>query len=455
MEQAGAIDSSMRELGEDRIGKLILKYSVPNIISMTTIAAYDVADQVFIARGVGYLGNGAANITFPFVVLAMALTMTFGCGGASMVSVHLGKKNRKEASKGACVGFTSIVMAGILLGILFNVFLEPFCRLFGASERLLPYAVAYGRFIALGIPFTCINAGFGCLICADGSPKYAMAGQMLGLVTNLIGDPLFIFGFHWGIRGAGLATLLAGIANSVMCLMYLRKCSSVDLSKEGLKQFWKTLCTITRLGIANIFTQIAMTFVLAVENNLFVECGKHSKYGTEIPIAAFGICMQMFYIVMQAVNGLVVGAQPIIGYNYGAGRADRVKKTIRILILLSTGVLFLATMWFQLAPMSVLQLMGQKSELYNEFAVKCLRVFFAFMALDGFQMTGVALFQSIGKPGFTTILSLSRQAIFLLPAMFLLIMKFGIMGILLAGPVADALACAVAIWMLCRSWKSL
>ncbi len=422
-------------LGTERIGKLIVTFAVPGIISMVVNALYNIVDQIFIGQGVGYLGNGATNVVMPMTVMAIALSILIGDGAAAYLSLKLGE--------------------GDVLCVLFNLFLEPLCRLFGATEDILPYAVDYGRIISYGILFSSIDSGMAGMIRADGSPKYSMAGLLVGCITNIILDPVFIFIFHWGVKGAALATIAGQILNAFLYLAYIRRFKSIKLEKESFRISVKVMAKVSSLGISSFITQIAIVLVMAVTNNILVSYGAQSEYGAEIPLTTIGITMKVNQIVSAVLLGLATGAQPIFGYNYGSGQKDRVKKAYRIIVTASTVMLILAFFVFQFAPMSIVRLFGSESEMYNEFAVKCFRIFLLACPINGLQMATGIFFQAIGKPTQATVLSLSRQIVYLLPATILLPMALGVEGALWAGPLADVLAFITTLVMLKLYWKKI
>ena len=442
-------------LGTERIGKLVLTFAVPSIISMVVNALYNIVDQIFIGQGVGYLGNGATNVVMPMTVIAIALSLLIGDGAAAYLSLKLGEGDEKSAARGVGCSISVMVIMGIILCILFNLFLEPLCILFGATEDILPYAMDYGRIISYGILFSSIDSGMAGMIRADGSPKFSMAGLLLGCITNIILDPIFIFVFHWGVKGAAWATIAGQILNAFLYLAYIWKFKSIKLDKECFRISGKVMAKVGSLGVSSFITQIAIVLVMAVTNNILVSYGAESKYGAEIPLTTIGITMKVNQIVSAILLGLATGAQPIFGYNYGSGQKDRVKQAYRIILAVSTIVLILAFMVFQFAPMSIVCLFGSESELYNEFAVKCFKIFLLACPINGLQMATSVFFQAIGKPTQATILSLSRQIVYLLPATLLLPLVLGVEGALWAGPLADVLAFITTLVMLKLYWKKI
>lgn len=440
---------SKNPLGTEPVGKLLLQFSVPGIICMVVNALYNIVDQVFIGRGIGYLGNGATNVIMPMTVIALALALMLGDGAAAYLSLKLGANEPEHAAEGVGGASVFLVIVGVILVAIYLIFTKPLCMLFGATSETLPYALDYGRIIAIGLPFSCISVGYSGVIRADGSPKFSMAGLLAGSVINLICDPLFIFVFKWGIKGAAIATILGQFVNAAMCVWYyIFRLRHIRLKKEYLRPRLKAIEKICSMGVSSFITQMSIVLVMAVSNNLLVKYGAMSIYGAEIPMTTMGITMKVNQIMIAVVIGLATGAQPIFGFNYGSGQTDRVKKTLKITLIIAESVLICAFLLFQFAPMSVVSIFGSESQLYNEFAVKCMRTFLMLCCINGFQLVSGIFFQAIGKPAFSAILSLSRQVLFLIPAMFILPTFMGVEGVLWAGPVADGMAFILAITLL-------
>lgn len=422
-------------LETEKISKLIILFSVPSIISMVVNALYNIVDQIFIGQGVGYLGNGATNVIMPMTVIIIALSLLVGDGAAAYLSLKLGEGNGNAAAKGIGNALCATLAIGVVLCILFNIFLKPLCILFGATEGILPYAIDYGRIISFGVPFAAISSSMAGIIRADGNPKYSMAGLLIGCITNIILDPIFIFVFHWGVKGAAFATIIGQIFNTILYIAYIKKFKSITLDKSSFILSGKVLAKVGSLGISSFITQIAIVLTMAISNNMLVSYGAKSIYGSDIPLTTIGITMKVNQIIMAVIIGLSTGAQPIFGYNYGCGQKDRVKQTYRVVLSIATLFLVLAFCIFQFAPMSIVKLFGSESDLYNDFAVKCFKIFLLACPINGLQMVTGIFFQAIGKPTQATILSLSRQIIFLLPATILLPITLGVEGVLWAGPV--------------------
>lgn len=432
-------------LGTEKIGKLIKQFAIPCIISLLVSSLYNIVDQIFIGQGVGYLGNAATNIVFPFTVVTMAFALMVGDGASAYLSLSLGKNDKESANKGVSNGIVVSALLGIIFLGIGLIFKEGLLKLFGVTEASCEHAKTYMTYIVLGMPFFVFTTAVNSIIRADGSPQYAMKTMLAGAILNIILDPIAIFVFHLGVKGAAIATIIGQMVSGVMSFLYIKKFKSVTITKESMKLEWKTLKKICSLGISSFITQIAITIVLIVINQTLTKYGAESKYGSDIPLSALGIVMKVNQIVNSIVIGLAAGAQPIIGFNFGAKKYDRVLKTYGFAVKVGLGITALGTLIFQLCPQLIINLFGQEDELYNEFAQLCFRIFIALVTLNSFQITSGIFFQAIGNPVKAAILSLSRQIGFLVPAMLILPKFFGIEGLLYAGPTADSLAFILAI----------
>lgn len=442
-------------LGYEKIGKLMLIYSIPSIISLLVNSLYNIVDQIFIGQSMGYLGNAATIVIMPLTMISMALFVMLGNGGAAFMSLNLGRGNKEEASKGTGNAIIASLLFGILLCAIFLLFMEPICRLFGATDTVLPYAIEYGRIIAIGIPFTSFSGSINSLIRADGSPKFSMASMLVGAIINVILDPIFIFVFDWGIAGAAWATIIGQIIGAIVSFLYLWKFKSVDFNISYLKIEGRILSKVSGLGVSSFVTQASTVVVAIVANQLLTKYGVQSAYGAEIPLAAHGITMKADQIVLSICLGLATGCQPIIGFNYGAKQYDRVKKTILNCIAISSIVMIIATIVFQLFPMSIVRIFGSETALYNEFAVKSFRIYLMLVILTGFHICTGIYFQAIGKPIQATIISLSRQLLIRVPALIICAVMIGVEGVLWSGPISDALAFLIAVIFIIRDLRIL
>ena len=442
-------------LGYEKIGKLIKKFSLPCIISLLVNSLYNIVDQIFIGWGVDYLGNGATNIVFPLTVIALSFALMFGDGSSAFLSLKLGEKKKEEASKGVCNGIFLSIIVSIILCTISLVFLPQILNLFGCTDILRDYALKYGYIIVMGFPFMMIGTTLNSIIRADGSPKYSMASMIVGAILNTILDPIFIFVFNKGVEGAAIATVISQIVTAVLNVLYIKKFKSIKIDKEAFKLKSEFCKKVSLLGISSFITQISIVLVIAVENNVLGKYGAESKYGSEIAITVLGIVMKISQILNSIIIGLAAGAQPIIGYNYGAQKYDRVKKALGIVLKIGVAVSTIAFILFQTIPDKLISIFGNGNDLYIEFACLSFRTYLLLCIFNGIQIPAGIFFQAIGKSSKSAILSLSRQIVFLIPAMIILSKIFGIKGALYAGPVADGLAFIISAILLIIEIKNL
>ncbi len=453
MEQA--VSEAKSPFSTEPIGKLIAKFAIPCVISLLVNSLYNIVDQIFIGWGVGYLGNGATNVVFPITIVALALSLMIGDGGAAYLSLKLGEGDVEKARKGVGNAVTMVVIVSILLTAVFLIFINPILNLFGATDVLRSYALEYGSIIGIGLPFMMIPGALNSMIRADGSPKYAMASMIVGAVINTIFDPVFIFVFHMGVRGAAIATVMGQVASFIVSVAYMPRFKTLRLSLPAFRLSGRTCGNILTFGISSFITQFAITIVMALTNNLLAAYGASSIYGSEIPLTATGIVMKVNQILISILVGIAVGAQPIIGFNYGAKNFMRVKKALDIALVVSEIIAVIAFLIFQFAPMSVVSLFGSEEGLYNEFAVKAFRIFLMLCPLTGFQTVIAVYLQAVGKPVKSALLSLSRQIIFFVPTALILPIFLGVTGVLWTGPVADGLAFVFSVILLVYERKQL
>ena len=396
-----------RPFATEPIGRLILKFAVPSVIALLVNSLYNIVDQIFIGWGVGYLGNGATNVVFPITIIALALSMMIGNGGAAYLSLKLGEGKTDAAQKGVGNAVALVTVVSVVLAVVFLVFIDPILTLFGATDLLRSLALEYGFIIGLGLPFMMISAAINSMIRADGSPKYAMVSMVIGAILNVILDPVFIFVFQMGVKGAAIATVLGQVASFVVSVVYLPRFKTVRLNAPSFRLSGRTCGNILTFGLSSFITQFAITIVMALTNNLLAIYGATSIYGAEIPLTATGIVMKVNQIMIAILLGIATGTQPILGFNYGAKNFKRVKKALEIALIASEVVSILAFLIFQFAPMSVVILFGSEEGLYNEFAVKAFRIFLMLCPLTGFQTMAAVYLQAVGKPVKSAILSLA------------------------------------------------
>lgn len=443
----------MNPLATERIEKLIAKFAIPAIISMLVSSLYNIVDQIFIGQGVGMLGNAATNIAFPISIICTATALLLGIGSASNFNLKSGAGESEEASKIVGTGLAMLVICGVIIAVVVLFFLDPLLQLFGVTPDVLPYAQDYTGITAFGIPFLILTTGGNHLIRADRSPTYSMACMLTGAIINTILDPLFIFGFHWGIKGAAWATIIGQIISGILVIVYFLRFRKLELNWSMLRPKGKYLRAIVSLGMASCINQIAMAIVQIVMNNTLRYYGAESMYGTDIPLACVGVISKVNMVFMAICIGISQGCQPIWGFNYGAGQYDRVKQTYKkaFQISLTIGIIFF--LCFQLFPRQLVSIFGTGSEEYFRFAERYFRIFMLMTFINGIQPMSSGFFTSIGKAKLGIVVSLTRQIIFLLPLILIFPLFMGIDGVMYAGPIADGAAAVVAIGYSVRELK--
>ena len=432
-------------LAAERIGKLIAKFAIPAIISMLVSSLYNIVDQIFIGQGVGMLGNAATNIAFPISIICTATALLLGIGSASNYNLESGAGNSKKASQIVGTGLAVLIISGISIGIIVLVFLDPLLHLFGVTPDVLPLAQDYTGITAFGIPFLILTTGGNHLIRADRSPTYSMACMLTGAIINTILDPLFIFGFQWGIKGAAGATVIGQVISGFLVIIYFCKFRNLELTRDMLRPKGAMLKAIASLGLAACINQIAMAIVQITMNNTLRHYGASSVYGTDIPLACVGVISKVNMVFMAICIGISQGCQPIWGFNYGAGRFSRVRKTFMMAFKISLLVGIVFFLCFQFFPRQLVSVFGTGSQEYFRFAERYFRIFMLMTFINGIQPMSSGFFTSIGEARLGIVVSLTRQVIFLLPLILIFPLFMGIDGVMYAGPIADGAAAAVAI----------
>lgn len=440
------------ELGGEKISTLLRRFALPSITSTLVSSLYNIVDQIFIGQGVGYLGNAATNVSYPFSTICLAIALLVGIGSASRFSLFLGQKRPEEAAKVAGSGVVLMAAAGLLYAAIGESLLEPLLRIFGATADVLPYARQYAGVTLLGMPFLIVTNGLSNLIRADGSPKYSMLCMVSGAVANTILDPIFIFICEWDVFGAALATVIGQLLSCALAVSYLWKFKTIQLVRSDFRLSLHNTLRTFAMGISSCVNQVAITLVQIVLNHSLTYYGALSIYGTDIPLAACGIVMKTNAILLSIIVGISQGVQPLIGFNYGARQYKRVREAYLLAIRWNFIVSAIGFCLFQFFPYPIISLFGSGDELYMEFAVKFMRIFLFMVLVNGVQLLSSNFFTAIGKATRGLLLALTRQVIFLIPMLLLLPLWFGIDGVMLAGPIADFIAFVVSVVFV---WKEL
>ena len=449
------VNINKNPLGTEPVGKLIFQYAIPSVLSLVINSLYNMVDQVFIGRGVGYMGNAATNVILPLILTVMSLSLLICNGASAYLSLQLGKGDKERANKSVGNMITLSMIMALLVTVLTLVFLEPICRFFGGTGEVLDYAMDYGRIIAYGFPAFVICCGYNNVIRADGRPNESMYGMLIGCVINVILDPVFIYVFGWGVKGAAWATIIGEFCNAVYFIVLIAKPKTIKVQKKDFILEWKVSKAVLALGTASFLNQFATVIVIALQNNLLVKYGAMSKYGSDITLAAFGITVKVNQIVTSICLGIALGVQPVLGFNYGSKQYDRVKKAFQLALGTGTIIMIVAWLAFHIFPEFFINIFGTESELYMEFAKKCFRIFLGAIFLIPSSMICSNFLQGLGKPLSSAVLSLLRQIVILIPATLLLVNWLGVEGVLYGGPVSDVLAGIISLVTVGVMWNKL
>ena len=442
-------------LGYEKLPVLLRKFAIPSIISMLVSSLYNIVDQIFIGQGVGYLGNAATNVAFPLTTIAIAISLLIGIGSASRFSLYIGAKENDKAAKVIGNGIVSMLLMSILYVVLVLTFLKPLLYAFGSTDQVFDYAYAYTTITTCGVPFLIATNVISNMIRADGAPKYSMACMLLGAIVNMVLDPIFIFGLKMGVQGAAWATVIGQVASAIMCVLYIKNFKNVKVKPLDYKFSFHEFLSSSAIGISSCVNQVSMMLVQIVMNNSMTYYGAMTPYGSDIPLAACGIVMKTNAILLAIIIGLSQGMQPIVGFNYGAKKYDRVRGIFSLTIKVNLVISFIGWALFQLIPGPILSVFGSGDGLYLDFAIHFMRVFLFMVCINGVQLLSSGFFSAIGKPLKGMVLSLTRQVIFFIPLALIMPLFLGLDGILYAGPVADFVAFCVCGVLILNEWKIL
>lgn len=421
-------------LGEEKISKLLWKFSLPAIVGMMVNALYNVVDRIYIGNSADLGSNGIAGITiaFPIMIILLAVGILFGIGGATLFSMKLGEKKPEEAEIALGNAFVMLILFGLTITILGQVFLKKLLVFFGADKEILPYSIEYMRIILFGAVFQIIGIGLNNFIRADGNPKIAMLTMFFGAGINIVLDPIFIYGFNMGMAGAALATIISQLCSALWVMKYFTgKRSHHKLKIKNMKPNIPVIIKITSLGMPNFSMQFVNSILNAVLNKSLM------IYGGNIAISGMGIVNSIQTILIMPVIGLNQGVQPIISFNYGAKKYDRVKNAESLALKAATAVVTVGFIITKLFPEQLISMFNHEPNLV-EFGSYALQAWFLCLPLVGFQIISSNFFQAIGKYKTAMILTLTRQVILLIPAVLILPRFWGINGLLHAAPLADS-----------------
>lgn len=421
-----------RQMGEQGIAGLLWRFSLPAVVGMLVQALYNVVDRIFIGRAVGSVGIAGISVAFPMMIILMAFGMLVGIGATSLISIRLGQQRKEEAETVMGNALVLFVIISAVLTVLGLAFTTPILLMFGAGADVLPYSREYLRIILLGTIFQCIGFGMNNFIRGEGNPNKAMSTMLIGAGLNILLDPIFIFWLDMGIQGAAIATVISQACSSALVLWYfLRGGSVLRIRARAFNLQKRIVLDIMAIGSAPFAMQIASSVVISLFNHQL------RIYGGTTALSAMGIIFSIMMLILMPVVGISQGAQPIIGYNYGAGNFGRVIRTIRLAALVATEVTLVGFVLAMLFPEQIIAAFsGREAELIA-MGGRALRLFFIMLPAVGFQIVGANYFQAVGKARQAIFLNLSRQVLLLIPALLILPGFLGLNGVWLAGPVSD------------------
>lgn len=453
-------------LEKQPVGVLMRRYAIPCVISLLVAALYNIVDQLFIANAsyLGSYGNAANTVVFPMTVVALAIAVMIGDGCCAFVSIALGAGRKDDAHRSIGSAVLLCIIGSLALTALYLFFQEPILTLFGGrvNEETFLHSKEYFFWITVGIPFYMFGQAMNPIIRSDGSPKFAMISTLAGAVVNVILDPIFIFVFRWGMMGAAVATVLGQVLTAVLAIWYLCRMKAVKLGRDSFRPHLWLATKYLALGITSFLSQISLVAAMAAINNMIQKYGaldpvfSQAQYA-QIPMAVVGIVMKFFQIVISIAVGTAAGCIPIVGFNIGAGRKDRVKSLFSRLLLTEALVGAAALLIVELCPKQLINLFGAANEsvYYTQFAIRSFRIYLCMMIFATVNKGTFIFLQSLGKALASTLISLVREVVFGVGFALLLPRFFGLDGVLYSMPVSDILTFLIAAVIITRTYREL
>ena len=455
-------NESSKYFGEEKINKLMLKFSIPCIMSLLVSSLYNIVDQIFIGNSeLSALGNAATGVVFPVFIIAQAFAWCFGDGCAAFLNICQGKNDSENAHRAIGASITIAFLCGVAMMAIIYPFKEPILKLFGASANTLAYSIEYLDVVLAMIPIFILCNTMNSVIRADGSPSWAMGAMVAGAITNLILDPVFIFALKWGMKGAALATIIGQGVTFVLTVIYFFRTKTFKLGITSFIPSLKSVGSVIQLGFSTFITQLAVVIVAILSNVQLAKYGALSKYGADIPIAIIGIQSKIFTVVINLLVGIALGCQPIISFNMGAKKYDRVKELYGKILGCAIVIGLAFTLLFELAPSFVIGLFGTPSNIPNpenywEFGEKTLRIFLSLITISCIIKMNSIFFQAAGKPINAIIASMIRDVVCFTPLMLILpLFSENVELLLFAAPISDVIAMVVTAFLSISFIKSL
>ncbi|MHB8127351.1 MAG: MATE family efflux transporter [Desulfitobacteriaceae bacterium] len=422
-------------LENEKISALLFKYSIPSIIAMIVNALYNIVDRIYVGQGIGTLGLAGVTICFPLMNIILAFTLLAGVGGAVLISINLGRQDKQTAEKVLGNSLILLILSSVIIMAVCFLNLNGILRLFGASEDVLPFAREYFQIILIGAVFQSIGSGLNHSIRTDGKPKLSMLVMLIGVVLNIILAPIFIFVFKLGVAGAAIATVLSQAVTAFIALYYFTKGkSTLKIRKANFRLNKNYVLKMLAIGSAPFASQLATSLINIVLNR------RLGLYSGDTAVSAMGAVSSIALLLMMPVFGLNQGLQPILGYNYGAHRYDRVKDVLKLTALWATLITTVGFVLIYIFSEPLVRMFSKDDANLVKLGVEMLKIYLLGMPVVGFQLVGSGCFSAIGKPKQGLFLSLLRQLVVLVPMVYILSSLLGYKGILFAGPISDALA---------------
>lgn len=444
------MNEKTRELAELKISKLMLKFFIPAFIGVFVNALYNIVDRIFIGQGVGSLALSGISVIFPVMLIVMGFGMLIGIGAGVLVSISMGKRDMDKAEKILGSSFLLMILVSAVITVIGFSIKGPMLRSFGATPETIQYANDYLNIILAGTVFQVVGFSLNNIIRAEGNARIAMFSMIISAGTNLILDPIFIFGFGMGVKGAAYATVISMMVLTVWVLLHFRSSKAVvKLKPQHIRFDTKILFEILAIGMAPFFMQIAASFVQGLINTKLI------AFGGDLAVGAMGIVNSVATMIVMAIVAINMATQPIISFNYGAKSFSRVKETLRIGMISATIISVAAFIMVETIPGTIVKLFNSTDEGLLEFGRNGLRLGLLALPFVGFQVVAGNFFQSMGNAKIAVLLTLLRQVIILIPLLFILPNHFGLNGIWMSMPISDFCSAIIVTFFLVNQWKKL
>jgi putative MATE family efflux protein len=433
-----------KRLGTENPGKLLLVFSIPVIVGLLVQAFYNVTNRIFIGNAVGSLGIAGLTVAFPAMMIQVAFGAMVGMGATTLVSIRLGQGRKEEAERVMGNAVVLLIITSLLITAFGLTFMEPMLRLFGASDAVLPYARDYMEIVILGTVFGLLSFGMNNFLRAEGNPKKAMVTMLISSICNIILTFLFVTVFGWGMKGGAYATIISQAVSATWIITHfaLGK-GELKIRRKNFPLRWRLVTTIMFMGMSPFAMQFAQSLLGGLLNNSL------KTYGGDLAISGMGIVMTLMSVIVMPIIGINGGAQPIIGYNFGARKYERVTQVLKYALLGATAIAVFGFTVTRIYSAQLISLFNNQDVELIAFGSRALLIFTAVMPIIGLQMVGAGFFQAIGKPIHSMLLSLSRQVLVFIPCLLILPRFYGLDGILFTGPVADSISTIItAIWLI-------